>query len=615
MVHPNQLEPILNLDVFSNILAYISCRRTIQLILEAFPITNPLFSAVLIRRFELPLYVDTYSKEATKSSRELLECFLHKNSDRFPSVRHLSIAFEAESDNVNLSMADDFTVDAWSIHETLPGLVRASSRLHTLNYFSFPGLALNPAVIRSLTDLNCLQTVTIDCSLSSSMDNGSGGRHYAWQGELASEYDGEIWDLGPFASTVGRRLTTLELRHVNLTFYKTMVAQYDTFSTYHRLKHLKMDITAGVWDWRGGGPPVQGASPDFRFQHLGFPAVTTLELDVGDLTLSRATYGPLKMVSCDKLTELRILVRYSLPFDGQTAVWHVIGLFETLTPQMIPALRLLEIKDNAWNERYYWNDASTSRRGRGSEQVFRKPGREYPGIVSGFLSGAQTGDLANLTHLWVDERVLCQPGRTVPDVFTSTAPNDIAWVSALETAFRRLSSVRVGFGPLQDESIKLVTGLCDPAKLVEFGFEWNWEAFERNASLSPKLLTCLSTFPHLKSVHFLFPRPIVYDKKRPALPYPPENPHTLADVAAIFETNLNVARVGVGNSILWERYLPSPLLVSDGKNGPEFSVPRFFKAGYQFCKEQANADNYEPLRPEYTEEIGQLRDILKRVLV
>ncbi|KAJ7056927.1 hypothetical protein C8F01DRAFT_1152781 [Mycena amicta] len=609
MLEPGQTStPALNLDVFSTVLSHISHPQTIHNLLRAIPPWHALFPAALARRTALPVYLDVYHGKTEAASKELFDCLLEDNSSSLPFLRHLSIAIEPQT--VNGGLNDPLSDNARAIYHNLSNLVRRCPGLRKLEYHSFPGLA-------ELAQLEQLRDFAVDCSLGSSAAGVSGGGDYAQPGELSAEFDGEIWELEPFASTVGPKLNALELRHVNHTFYNTMLTKRSVFSLYTKLKHLTMDITDGVWDWRGGGSPISGASPEFKFQHLGFPAVDTFDLRVCDLTLSGATVGPLNMVSCQRLTELRILVRYrfgfppilsyfrrvsrSLDFGGHAALWdNKIRLFEALSPNALPALRLLELKDNAHNMRYLW-DAN-------SDRFSHHPGRQYPGFVPTFLGA---GALTNLTHLWVDEQILVHPDQAY-NVFRSDAPEDVLWVSALRMAFSQLVSVRVGFGPLNDGVVDFVFGLCDPKKLREFGFEWDWHAYGYDEALSTKLLGCLTSFSLLTDIHFLFPRPT---KEPKTLPYPATDPRTLTDISTIFAAHPNVSRVGVGNSILWERHSPAPLLVSDGKNGPDASIPRFFQAGYMFCKSLYNADNYEPLRPERVEEIEEMRDLLKRILV
>jgi hypothetical protein len=105
-------------------------------------------------------------------------------------------------------------------------------------------------------------------------------------------------------------MVSLDLRHINQSMFTALVGKTYVFVSYHALVHLKMDITEGVWDWRGGGPPTMGASPEFEFPCMGFPSVTRFDLVVCDKTLSQSRTGPLNLVHRGLLTELSIDIRY-----------------------------------------------------------------------------------------------------------------------------------------------------------------------------------------------------------------------------------------------------------------------------------------------------------------
>jgi hypothetical protein len=112
-------------------------------------------------------------------------------------------------------------------------------------------------------------------------------------------------------STVGPKITSLDLRHVNQTMFTALKSRTDLFASYHALEHLKIDITEGVWDWGGGGSPAMGATPAFNFPCLEFPSVKRFQLIVCDKTLSGSQQkGPLNLVHCHLLTALSIDVRY-----------------------------------------------------------------------------------------------------------------------------------------------------------------------------------------------------------------------------------------------------------------------------------------------------------------
>jgi hypothetical protein len=114
-------------------------------------------------------------------------------------------------------------------------------------------------------------------------------------------------------------------------------------------------------------------------------------------------------------------------------------------------------------------------------------GRAYHGLVPLFLGSIYSGSLSNLTSLWVDERVLAVPGWTVQSLLGPKSKDKdteeegrIAWVDSLRAALGQLESLRVGFGALTDIDAGLILDLCDPAKLTQFSFEWNWRMYGRN---------------------------------------------------------------------------------------------------------------------------------------
>jgi hypothetical protein len=41
----------------------------------------------------------------------------------------------------------------------------------------------------------------------------------------------------------------------------------------------------------------------------------------------------------------------------------------------------------------------------------------------------------------------------------------------------QLDSLRVGFGPIDHIDAEVILDLCDPQKLVHFGFEWRWSEY------------------------------------------------------------------------------------------------------------------------------------------
>ncbi|KAJ6560339.1 hypothetical protein B0H19DRAFT_114002 [Mycena capillaripes] len=324
------------------------------------------------------------------------------------------------------------------------------------------------------------------------------------------------------------------------------------------------------------------------------------------------------------------LTRFSFRISDQAmicSIWwqpfETIKLFEALSPLDFPALTHLEIKDNTRNTlRYYWDRADNLRR-------WEHRGRIYTELVTSFLGAIHTGALTKLTTLWVDEKVLVPAGLSVQDLLgvdddtgSSFPPAESAhhalWKDALGTALKQLESLRVGFGAITHIDAGLILGLCDPTKLTQFGFEWNWSEYARDEPISVELLAHLSRFLELTDVHILFPRP---ETHLPGTPDPVVDTRTLSDVASIFQCNAHICRVGIGNSVVWERH-PSEgpsaiLLVSDGSIAPNPAASKFYHAGYMPRYDSAHADDSDnaiPSRPIRSREIEQLRDLLERIM-
>ncbi|KAJ7704192.1 hypothetical protein B0H14DRAFT_3028984, partial [Mycena olivaceomarginata] len=358
----------------------------------------------------------------------------------------------------------------------------------------------------------------------------------------------------------------------------------------------------------------------FTFPFLGFPSVRRFELIVCDQTLTGSARGPLDLVDRKLLRSLTIDVRHSLDWMA----YQEIKLFEALTPLDFPGLSFLEIKDNARNAaRYYWESADNSRR-------YDDEGRVYHGLVPTFLSAIDIGALPNLTTLWVDERVLLPRGISVQDLLATPPPspsppsshstpseqiNTLNWTRSLRTTLAQLDSLRVGFGPIDHIDAEVILDLCDPQKLVHFGFVWRWSEYLPEDPIAHGLLDRLSRFHKLTDVHILFPRPETHLSGLPDLDI---DAQTLEDVASIFGCNGSISRVGIGNSLVWERHPSEPsgiLLVSDGSIATNPAVPRFYHAGYMAKpREEALWQNAIPRRPDRGAEIEQLRSLLQKIV-
>ena len=103
---------------------------------------------------------------------------------------------------------------------------------------------------------------------------------------------------------------------------------------------------------------------------------------------------------------------------------------------------------------------------------------------------------------------------------------------------------------------------------------------------------------------------------------------TLSDVASIFKCNGSICRVGIANSVVWERD-PSGgpsviILVSDGSIAPNPAVSKFFHAGFTPRRARTSEfdvvgldpeEDFVPARPVRGVEIELLRDVLQRIVV
>ncbi|KAJ7474261.1 hypothetical protein FB451DRAFT_1248447 [Mycena latifolia] len=614
----------LNEDVFSCILSHIPDPKTLYAILVAFPKSHLLFPTALARLWELPVYLDSYDPRAAEASQKVLDYLLDSSGSQTlaESIRHLDVSIEHKDLDTQRRRighprdrtAPDFQIpdDVLALQERLPDLFRRTASLQSLDYHCMPGIDMKSRHVQPLQHLERLHRIAVDCALR---DREFEIPASAGPGDLSAQYDAEIWEIEPFLATIGSSIESLDLRHVNQTMFTALMSQTDVFASYHALEHLRMDITEGVWDWNGGGSPAMGATPDFKFSCMRFPSVKRFELVVCDQTLYRSRTGPLDLVYRNLLTELSIEVRNSIFWMA----FETIALFEALSPLDFASLAHLEIKDCTRNtKRHYWDSTNNPNR-------WGREGRTYLGLVQSFLGSIRAGCLPNLTGLWVDERALLPLGCTVQDLFDpeSEEQTNILWTDSLRSAFRQLESLRVGFGPITHIDAGFILSLCDLAKLTQFGFEWKWPNYGRDEAISAGLLAHLARFPKLTDVHILFPRP---ETQLSGLPDPVVDARTLSDVASIFASNGIIARVGIGNSVVWERdpsMGPSALLlISDGSIATNPAVPKFFHAGYMpkffldggYLGSEPDSDNAIPPRPVRGEEIEQLRNLLQKIM-
>ncbi|KAJ6516144.1 hypothetical protein C8R45DRAFT_959068 [Mycena sanguinolenta] len=515
------------------------------------------------------------------------------------SIRHLVVSIEREDGSLGPGHWPATRYILECLQEMLPALFQQLVNLESLDYHSHPGIGLTGEHAECLQHLERMSAFAVDCTLLRSPEVPV----------VHPAYRVDNWDMEPFVSTLFPKLTSLELRRVNMPMFESLSRWSKTLATCHALEHLKIDITEGVWDWAGGGSPVLGASPQFAFPFLGFPSVRRFELVVCDHTLSEFQKGPLNLVHCHLLTDLSVDVRDSLGYGNV----ETIKLFDALSPSDFPALVRLEIKDNNTNTSRYFFDPDEM-----DQSVYQYDEREYLGLIPSFLDGS----LPKLDSLWVDEKALMPRDCSVHDLLEAepdSVGNEVqSCREALRTTFERLKSLRIGFGSITHLDVGPILGLCDPAKLTQFGFEWNWDAYRRDEPISPQLLDHLAQFPNLTDVHILFPRPWTYLS---GTPDPVVDVLTLRDVESIFACNENMCRVGIGNSVVWERHPESEggvLLVSDGSVAPNPAVSKFFHAGfmtrYDWDDADPDPDNATPPKPVRGEEIERLRDLLQRII-
>ncbi|KAJ6521787.1 hypothetical protein DFH09DRAFT_1424460 [Mycena vulgaris] len=253
--------------------------------------------------------------------------------------------------------------------------------------------------------------------------------------------------------------------------------------------------------------------------------------------------------------------------------------------------------------------------------------RHFLGLVPQFLGVVLAGDLPKLTTLWfwLPERALLPANdsgaaydaayeflsvqqlweqelwEAETDPISTLVPiAKVRWREYLHAALEQLESLRVGFGPVEATDVGLLLGTCDPEKLIQFGFEWNWRAYGHEEPISPALLAHLARFPSHGRAHSLSP------PRRGALLHLHRRRAHHQRRRGYFRLQ-SICRVGIGNSVVWERhYAPQPsgvppaiLLVSDGSYGEAPWV---------------QDNGWTPGRPKRGPEIKNLLDLMQRIL-
>lgn len=105
----------------------------------------------------------------------------------------------------------------------------------------------------------------------------------------------------PLFSTVGHKVTSLDLRNVDEDVFRAIA---EDFPPLKNVRKLKLDLTCGVWDWDGAGSPQLGPSEHYRFPRIS-NHVQEFEIQITDL-LARQQKGPIELVDSKKLTKLRV---------------------------------------------------------------------------------------------------------------------------------------------------------------------------------------------------------------------------------------------------------------------------------------------------------------------
>ncbi|KAJ7895555.1 hypothetical protein B0H14DRAFT_3628106 [Mycena olivaceomarginata] len=616
MIHLDQ-------DVFSQILSHIPDSRTVYSVLRALPKSHELFSTALHRLCELPVYLDTYDPRAATASNEVLDYLLATPPAIAGSIRHLVVAVEhgkygrspsaehewevEEDDEESEDEAEEEAetkeeqqtldeeqsepeekIDVVAFHARLPALFKKTCNLRTLDYHNCPGLGLARESVELLATCEGLQTFAVNTTI----------RKMEWSGSHAYQ-DPQSWDgLEPFlTSTVGSTVTSLDLRHVSQTTFQLLTSHKDVLPSYTNLKHLKMDITEGVWDWDGAGSPQHGATGDYVFPSLCLLALQGFELVVSDMTVSNPRAGPLDLVDCSLLTELSL--------DIHQNTWSpllTVGLFDGLAPADFSALRHLETKDanrTAILQRLSWESEEIGQYG-----PYGSGARFFSGLVQRFLCV-----LPGLVSLWVDEQALlpakgegvgfdrvytfCSVAQLFDADTDSTTTDSItpavfgvqekaAWRASLKVILGQLESLRVDAA-----EVGLILGCCDPTKLTQFGFMWAWREYGRDdVTHLARASRASSAIPAAHGRAHPLP-----ETQPDGSPDPVVDPRTVRDVTAIFDAKKSINRVGIGHSIVWERAPSCPgsgvsesdgsvVLVSDGSVVPNSTVPRFYHAGH-----------------------------------
>ncbi|KAF8056044.1 hypothetical protein FPV67DRAFT_1534952 [Lyophyllum atratum] len=505
-------------DLHAHILSYIHESETLFTISRSLPSSHPLFTLVLRRLCQLPWPLSCPAARSMDDVNRILDLLISSaapSTQPFPIVgalRHLVV----ETTPVFWTAG---TISTQRLRGRLVELFRVTRNLRVLDWCGKFGPSRQQ--IQVLAGVGRLKVLHVDCGYSS------------WEETSWKKID-------EFLAVLGPNLKYLDLRRVNLKVYKALETHKALLSSYHSLERLSLDLMEGVWDWNGAGSPQSGASSDFKFANLGFPALKELEMRVGDLTISAERAGPMDLVNWENLESLGLFVD---PCIFPSSICSL-RIFNALPPSKFPSLARLEIRDTIRDASpWKWPDEA------GDPHAWHESGRCYRGLVPQFLASIREGLLPNLVNLWVNQNVLCMPRGSPTDEYPAFyevgelwAPGDDAqedarkreWVSILRSVLGRLESLRVGFGPMSARDVGLVLGCCSTEKLSQFGFQYKWQVPDRDSVRLPTHypskpnteLTCctLTDHPPRPPLALLaLPKP----HRHPPPPNPPRHPNHL----------------------------------------------------------------------------------------
>ncbi|KAJ7645352.1 hypothetical protein B0H17DRAFT_1104134 [Mycena rosella] len=579
---------VVDQDVFSHILSHVSDTRTVHTILRALPKSHPLFSTALYHRLSgIPVYLDTFDARSAAASNQVLDYLLavdvETDAPRIAeAIRYLVVAVEHEK----------YDVVRWGEVVEGPQLDEEKEEEED-----------------NEEEEDEPEYETVEAVNTTKPKE----EEYV---DVAATFDPLITNNYP-----GLPLTA---EHVRLLSGSTRL---QTFCVDSAVRQTANQTSQAHLD------PEQWDIEPFLFTLV--PSITSLELrHVCQTTLLTlvshgdvfATLGNLKRLKMD-------ITEGVWDWDGAGSPQRG-GSPDYIFPSLrLPALRVLELVVGDYTilkacagpldlvdctlltelsldiRQCIWTPMPESK----LFEAVQWHHRSFPDLVERFLPS-----LSNLVSLWPGSR--SSTSRGTSEVWRSPDTDHQRWRTAIQTVFPQLESLRVGFGVVDATDVGVILSCCDPSRLRQFGFAWAWAKHGHDEPISPALLAHLARFPKLTDVHILYPR------------------RRHSDLASVFRCNGSIRRVGIGNSVVWERnyveycgaahevhstadaaHSAEVILISDGSEVGNPVVLRFYNAGYMArCLPDKpwwrHSDNIEPLRPQRAAEIEELRDLLKKIL-